>query len=97
MAAVGELSVWAMTENPSGIFSILSPWLIQTTVVFSGESPVPPTYFRRSLSSSSASSALPYSRLVAFATTPPKKMGQKLHAVAYSQYRDAKLQVVSAD
>ena len=67
MAAVGEFPVWAMALKHSGIFSMRSPWLIQTVAL--PASPMPanrPSFlwmFR---------SALPYSRLVDFATWPPR-------------------------
>ena len=73
-----------MAEKPAGRASILSPWLIHTFVL--GNSPQ-----SRSVSSSTFSSALPYSRLAAFADLPPERMGHQLHAVADAEDRYAEL------
>ena len=40
MAAVGELPVWAIGAKQSGIFSIRSPWLIQTVALPASPMPV---------------------------------------------------------
>ena len=68
IAAMGELSVWAMDRNPGGIRSIRSPCDIQTTV-----EPPAPMPLKRSLVSSIVRSARPYSRWVDLATSPPER------------------------
>src|SRR3972149_12210954 len=66
MAQFGELALWAMEENPAGSLSTLSPWLIQTFMLFC----LMP--LKRSVLSSIASSAPPYSLFLDLSTPPPR-------------------------